>query len=147
MKSKLHAAAGTLALVCIATFWISSISVELAGDPAAIARVKMMILWSMMILIPAMVTAGATGASLGRGWRLPQVSAKSRRMKFIAANGLIVLLPSAVFLALRAGSDRIDTVFYVVQLIELGAGAVNIVLLSLNLRDGLSLRSRRPTRT
>jgi hypothetical protein len=102
MTAKVHAAAGTIALLTICTFWLSTVAVELVGTPGRIAAVKTAILYGMALLIPAMVAAGASGAALGRGMKLPQVAAKARRMKLIAANGVILLLPSAVFLALRA---------------------------------------------
>ena len=143
MKPKFHAAAGILALITIALFWSSTLLTELLGTHAQIAVLKTGILWGMLILIPAMATAGATGAALGRKWHLSQVARKSRRMKIIAANGLLVLLPSAVFLALRARSGQIDGLFYAVQAIKLGAGAVNMTLLVRNLKDGLEIAARR----
>lgn len=146
MKLAIHAVAGTLALATISTFWTATALSELFGSHATIASVKTAIFFGMMILIPAMATAGATGANLGKGWKLPQVAAKSRRMKIIAANGLLVLLPSAVFLALRARAGVFDTGFVLVQSLELLAGAINITLLLLNLRDGLRLRQRRTAR-
>lgn len=146
MKVAIHAFAGTLALATISTFWTSTLISELFGSHETIAAVKTAILYGMGLLIPAMATAGATGTGLGKGWKLPQVAAKSRRMKIIAANGLLILLPSAVFLALRAQAGQFDTAFYAVQALELIAGAANITLLSLNLRDGLALGRRRRVR-
>lgn len=145
MKTKIHAAAGALALLTICIFWSATATSELFGDVAAIAAVKNGILAGMLVLIPAMAMAGASGFSLGKGWRSPAVERKKRRMKIIAANGLFVLVPSAVFLAGKAGAGEFDAAFAVVQAIELVAGAVNITLLSLNMRDGLALR-RKPSR-
>lgn len=144
MPAKLHAAAGTLALLTICTFWLSTILSELFGTAATIAMVKTAILYGMIILIPSLAIAGASGAALARGWRVAQVTAKARRMKMIAANGLLILLPSAIFLAIRANAGTFDDVFFAVQALELLAGAINITLLALNLRDGLALSRRRP---
>jgi hypothetical protein len=67
-------------------------------------------------------------------------------MPFIAANGLLVLLPCAILLDRRAGAGGFDAVFYAVQGIELLAGAANLALMTLNVRDGLRLSGRlRPT--
>lgn len=143
MKRKLHAAAGTLALGLISCFWATTVLVELLGTPAQIATAKTAILYGMALLVPALATAGATGASLGKGWRLPQVARKAARMKLVAANGLLVLLPGAVFLALSARSGPLNGMFYTVHAVELLAGAVNITLLGLNLKDGLALARRR----
>jgi len=144
MKSKLHAAAGALALVIIGVFWISTAITELFGDAAAIASVKRAVLYGMMLLIPAMAMAGASGLSLAKGWKSAVVARKRLRMQIVAANGLLVLLPSAYVLAGWAQAGRFDLAFGLLQTLELAAGAVNITLLSLNMRDGMKLR--RPTR-
>lgn len=143
MKPILHAAAGTTALLCILTFWISTLVSELFGTHAQITAVKTAVLYGMALLIPSMIAVGASGAALGKGWKLPAVARKSRRMKFIAANGALILLPSAVFLAMQAQSGTFDTLFYTVQAVEIIAGAANITLLSLNMRDGMALRRRK----
>lgn len=143
MKLKIHAIAGTIALLTIFTFWTSTIASELFGSYAQIITVKTVVLWGMLILIPAMITAGATGASLGKGWKLPVLARKSGRMKIIAANGILILMPSAFFLAFKAQAGAFDTAFYVVQAFEIVAGATNITLLSLNMRDGIALGRRR----
>jgi hypothetical protein len=68
-------------------------------------------------------------------------------MPLIAANGVLVLIPSALFLAFKARAGEFDTSFYAVQALELAAGAANIALLGLNMRDGLKMKSwlrRRP---
>lgn len=145
MKAKLHVAAGTVALLTVTCFWISTAAAELTGSAETIAAVKAAILAGMVVLIPAMIIAGASGFSLGKDWRSPVVQQKKRRMRIIAANGLLVLLPSAYVLAGWAGAGRFDAAFVVVQGLELVAGAINIALLSLNMRDGLALR-RKPAR-
>ena len=61
-------------------------------------------------------------------------------MPFIAANGILVLIPAALFLASKAKAGEFDTAFYAVQALELLAGPVNITLLSLNMRDGLKMK-------
>lgn len=43
---------------------------------------------------------------------------------------------------LRAQAGQFDTAFFAVQALELLAGATNIALLSLNLRDGLRIATR-----
>ena len=145
MKTKIHAFAGALALLTICIFWGATAITELFGDASAIAAVKNGILAGMLVLVLSMAIAGASGFSLGKGWRSPAVARKKLRMKIIAANGVLVLVPSAVFLAGKAGAGEFDMTFAAVQAIELIAGAVNITLLSLNMRDGLALR-RKPAR-
>ena len=145
MKTRIHAAAGAVALITVSAFWLSTATVELLGDTAAITMVKNSVLVGMAVLIPAMIIAGASGFSLGKGWKSPVVARKKWRMRIIAANGLLVLMPSAFLLSSLATAGRFDSLFTIVQAIELVAGATNIALLSLNMRDGLSLR-RKPVR-
>lgn len=142
MKSKLHAIFGSVALLCITTFWLSTVVSELLMDQASVAAVKNAVLNGMWLLIPSMAATGGSGSALakGRGGRL--VSVKGQRMKIVAANGLLVLLPSAFVLASWANAGRFDGVFYALQGVELLAGAVNISLLVLNMRDGLKLSGR-----
>jgi hypothetical protein len=142
MKSKLHGVAGALALLCIATFWISTVVSELFLDAASVVAVKNAVLTGMWVLIPAMAATGGSGFSLARTRRGRLIDTKGRRMKGVAANGLLVLLPSAFVLASWANAGRFDGAFYALQGVELVAGAVNIVLLVLNMRDGLRLTGR-----
>jgi hypothetical protein len=79
---------------------------------------------------------------LGRQRSGRLVEVKKRRMQVVAADGLLVLLPSAVALASMANAGRFDALFYAVQGLELVAGAVNVVLYCLNMRDGLRLAGR-----
>jgi len=58
---------------------------------------------------------------------------------------VLILLPSAFFLAGRAEAGLLDATFLAVQALELVAGAINITLLSLNMRDGLRIRRRTAT--
>jgi hypothetical protein len=146
MKTRIHAFAGALALITICIFWSATAIAELFGDASAIAAVKNGILAGMLVLVPSMAIAGASGFSLGKGWRSPAVQRKKLRMKIIAANGILILVPSAVFLASKAGAGEFDAAFVTVQAIELIAGAVNITLLSLNMQDGLALR-RKPSQS
>ncbi|MFE0013365.1 hypothetical protein ACFWXH_00875 [Mesorhizobium sp. NPDC059054] len=144
MKAKVHAAAGAVALLAVVCFWLSTAVAEVSGNVETIATVKSAILAGMVVLIPAMALAGASGFSLGKGWKSPVVQRKKRRMRFIAVNGMLILLPSAYMLAGWAAQGRFDAAFVVVQALEFAAGAANITLLSLNMRDGLALR-RKPS--
>lgn len=142
MKSKLHAIFGAVAILCITTFWLSTVVSELFLDQASVVVIKNAVLSGMWLLIPSMAATGGSGFSLakGRGGRL--VGVKGRRMKIVAANGLLVLLPSALMLASWANAGRFDSAFCVLQGVELLAGAVNFSLLALNMRDGLKLSGR-----
>ena len=142
MMKMIHPVAGTLALATILSFWLSTLLSELFADAATVALVKSLIPWGFLILVPAMALAGMSGFRLGKTWRGPVVAQKRKRMPIIAANGILVLIPAALYLACKAQAGQFDTSFYIVQVIELIAGAVNITLLGLNMRDGLRLSGK-----
>lgn len=142
MKSIIHPMAGALALVMITTFWISTVLSELLGSQAAVVAVKSAIPWGFLVLIPALAATGGTGFSLASGRRAGLVGAKLKRMPLIAANGVLILIPAALFLASKAKAGQFDTGFQIVQAVEITAGAANIALLGLNMRDGLKMRGR-----
>ena len=128
MKHKIHAIAGVIGFLIILAFWTSTVISELFGTPQDIAHVKSMILMGMFALIPAMAIAGGSGMSMGGRRKDTPARAKKKRMPFIAGNGLLVLLPAAFFLEARASSGTFDTAFYVVQGVELLAGAANLTM-------------------
>lgn len=140
---RLHPVAGVLALALILGFWLATATSEVLLGHDAVLAVKTGILYAMALLVPAMATVGATGFRLGGRSQAPLVAAKRRRMPVIALNGLLVLVPCALFLQARAAAGTFDGLFYAVQALELVAGALNIALLSLSLRDGLKLAAGR----
>ena len=144
MLRLLHPIAGSIAFLVILTFWLATIGSELSGSVAAIVAVKCAIPWGLLLLVPALIATGASGFRLAGSSADPRILAKKRRMPIIAANGLLVLVPAAFYLAALAGRAVFDTSFYVVQTIELIAGAVNLVLMGRNIRDGLLLTGRLP---
>lgn len=140
---RVHLATGIIAFAAIFSFWTATIVTEVIGNCDAITLAKQAILWGMILLIPAMAAAGGSGFRLCGRSLAPIIVAKRRRMIVIAANGLLVLVPSAFFLAGRAAAGNFDAAFIAVQAVELAAGAINIVLMGLNLRDGLHLTAKR----
>lgn len=142
MKTRIHAIAGVIGFLTILTFWTSTVLSELFASYQAIAAVKGMILTGMFVLIPAMAIAGGSGMSMGKNRTDARATAKKKRMPLIAANGLIVLLPSAFFLASKSAAGAFDSWFYAVQGLELIAGAANLAMMGLNIRDGLTMTGR-----
>ncbi|MCL6417700.1 hypothetical protein MIB92_18720 [Aestuariirhabdus sp. Z084] len=137
MKPLIHRMGAITATVCIATFFTSTLLVELLGTAQSIATVKSLIVMpGLFILIPAIAVTGATGFAMSKARRHPLVMKKKRRMPFIAINGLFILLPAAIVLNQWAAAGRFDSGFYWLQAIELVAGATNLVLMFLNIRDG-----------
>lgn len=140
MIKAIHPIAGTLATITIIAFWISTALSELLGSTATVVTVKTAIPWGLLLLIPALAATGGSGFVLAKRRRSGLIGAKRKRMPFIAANGLLILAPCALYLSSKAGAGAFDDVFYGVQIVELVAGATNIILLVLNMRDGLRMR-------
>lgn len=148
MPKLAHLIAGLLAPLCIATFFLSTILTEMFGSHAAVAQLKSLIVSpGLWIMVPLMAAAGGSGMSLARSRSSRLVDAKKKRMPFIAANGLLVLVPCAIVLNRWAAAGSFDTAFYAVQSIELVAGAANLALMGLNARDGLRMAGRLRRRT
>lgn len=92
MPNLAHRIAGILAPLCIATFFLSTLLVELLGSHAAVAQLKSLIVTpGLWILIPAVAAAGGSGMFLSKSRKGRLVDAKKKRMPFIAANGLLGL--------------------------------------------------------
>ena len=99
MPERAHLIAGILAPLCLVTFFLSTVLTELFGSHAAVAQLKALIVTpGLWIMIPAMVAAGGSGMFLARSRKGRLVDAKKKRMPFIAANGLLVLVPCAIAL-------------------------------------------------
>lgn len=142
MTKAVHPIAGTLALLTILIFWTSTVLSEVFGSATTVVTVKTLIPLGFIVLIPALMTAGASGFMLAKGRRGGLVDAKRKRMPLIAVNGVLFLIPSALFLAFKARAGEFDMVFYGVQTVELIAGAVNITLLGRNMWAGLRMSGR-----
>lgn len=139
----IHRLAGPIAFLCIATFISATIFVELFGTIQAIATVKSLILWpGLFILVPSIALAGGSGFALAKSREGKLVQLKKKRTPFIGANGIFVLIPCAIFLDHWASAGAFDATFYFVQTIELLAGAVNLILMGMNMRDGLRMSGR-----
>lgn len=142
MKSLFHAAAAAVSMLTILSFWMSTAISELFLSYEAVATVKQAILYGMLVLIPAMMATGGSGFALASEHAGRLIDGKKRRMLIIALNGLVVMVPAAFFLFHKASAGEFDTLFYVMQAVELFVGVVQIFLMSLNFRDGLKLAGR-----
>ncbi|CTQ33832.1 hypothetical protein [Jannaschia rubra] len=142
MTKTLHPVAGSTALLTIMIFWIVTVSSEVSGNADWVMAVKTAIPWGFIVLVPALMATGISGMHLGAGRRGALLARKRWRMQVISANGLLILVPSALFLAMRAQAGQFDAAFFAVQGVELAAGAVNIALLGLNMADGLRMTGR-----
>ena len=135
-----HAIAGIVSTLCIASFFCATLFTEALGSQAAVARLKSLIVMpGLFILVPAIAITGGSGFLLSRARRGRLVDAKKKRMPFIAANGLLVLVPCAIVLDRWATAGSLGTALYAIQALELAAGATNLVLMGMNMRDRLRM--------
>lgn len=143
MPKRIHGLFGTLAALTIASFFLSTLFVELFGSHETVAWLKgLIVMPGLFILVPAIAATGGSGLFLARSRSGRLVDAKKKRMPFIAANGLLVLVPCAIVLNRWAAAGQFDTAFYAVQALELLAGAINLFLMGLNIRDGMKMSGR-----
>ena len=141
---KIHVVAAFASILFIAGFWTSSVLTELFLSRNAVAAVKLAIVYALIAFIPTMATVAGTGLSLAGKSAHPLVVAKRRRMPVIALTGLLVLVPAALYLNAKAQAGEFDSLFYLVQIVELLAGLSNLTLMGMNIRDGL--RVARPAK-
>lgn len=142
MIRRLHPIAGVIGFLTILLFWCSTVAAEASGDRALILAVKQAIPWGFIWLIPCLAATGASGFRLAGRAKSPLIQAKRKRMPVIALNGLLVLVPCAFALRHLARDSVFGAPFVLVQTLELCAGATNLVLMALSLRDGLRLKGR-----
>lgn len=142
----IHRTAGIVAIALVGLFWVATTISELWLSEQTIISIKSIIPYGFLLLVPAITTAGVTGIKLAKGRTAGIVGKKLKRMPFVVVNGLLILIPSALFLASRAKVGNFDTWFYSVQAVELLAGATNFTLLALNMRDGFKMTSGRRQR-
>ena len=143
MKPIFHAIAGSTAMLIIACFWTSTLISELFMEHATVAAVKHAIVYGLFLLVPFLVATGGSGFALSKTHKGPLLDQKKKkRMPIIAANGLLVMIPAAIFLNSKAAADEFDAMFYSVQVVELIVGVVQLTLMGLNFRDGLRLAGK-----
>lgn len=138
-----HAVTAVIAPLLILTFLIATIVAEINGSLALIVMVKRDIAYSLLLLLPTMAALGISGTRLSNHQSTLE-STKKLRMAFIAANGVLVLVPCALSLYWLANHGLIDSRFYIIQALELTFGCVNLILIALSIRDGLKLSGHMP---
>lgn len=138
-----HRVVASVSFMCVAVFLIATVVVEIFGNYHAVSEVKSLIVFpGLFILVPCIAFTGASGVVLLRSRSGKLARQKKKRMPFIAANGILVLIPCALFLSHCAAAGNFDGYFYTAQGIELIAGTTNLILMGLNIRDGLIMNGR-----
>jgi len=143
MTHLIHRIAAFTAFLCIATFFLATLIVETFATLETVTHLKSLIVWpGLFILVPAIAITGASGFLLAQSRKGKLVQLKQKRMPFIGINGVFILIPCAIFLDRWASIGNFDNTFYTVQGIELIAGAINLTLMMMNIRDGFKMSGR-----
>ena len=142
MKPVVHAISGVTAMLIIASFWISTLVSEVLLDYADVAIVKHAIAYGLFVLMPFMAVTGISGFALGKARFGNLLDRKKKRMAIVGINGLLVMIPAAIFLNWKAAAGEFDTLFYAVQAVELIVGAMQLTLMGMNFRDGRALSGK-----
>jgi hypothetical protein len=140
--TKVHIGAATISILTIATFWLSTVISELFMSLDAVVAVKTFIFYGLWLLIPAIIITAGSGNFMARNHKHSAIARKKKRMPFIALNGILILVPSAIFLYTKAINQEFDGVFYTVQMVELIAGLINLTLMIQNAKDGKRIRTK-----
>ncbi|WP_257015137.1 MULTISPECIES: hypothetical protein [unclassified Variovorax] len=130
-------------MLLIVTFWTSTVVSELFLDASVVATVKRYIaVYGLACLVVLMAMTGGSGFVLANGRKGRLIEEKKKRMPFIGANGILIMIPAAIFLHQKAESGVFDVWFYVVQTLELVVGLVQLTLMGKSFRAGLRLGGR-----
>ncbi|PHM28720.1 hypothetical protein [Xenorhabdus budapestensis] len=144
----IHSVSGTLAMLLIATFWTSTVISELFLDTTAVVVVKHCIaFYGLASLAILMAITGGSGFSLSKDRKGRLIDEKKKRMPIIGINGLLIMIPVAIFLNIRASEGMFDTWFYTAQALELATGLVQLTMMSRNFQAGLRLAGRLRVKT
>ena len=139
IRLNVHRAASIGATLLITSFIISTVTVEFLGFEAYLVEVKTWIFRVLPLLIILMATAGATGRKLASQSAGQPASKKAKLMRLVALNGILVLAPCAYFLQKWANLGELGQAFYWVQAIELGFGAINLSLMGMMIKEGITI--------
>jgi len=140
----LHVIFALLAFFTVLAFWIASFGADVFMDEQSVLQVKRAVVRGLFVLVPAMILSGATGRALAGPKPKGLAARKLSRMRLIALNGIFVLVPSALVLRELAERGELGQVFFAVQVLELVAGGLNLLLLARNAREGMALSGRLP---
>ena len=140
MIAQVHRIAALFALICITSFLVATVLTELLATPSTVSLVKQAIVTpGLWILIPSLALTGVTGIVRSKNRCSETIRKKKRRMPIITANGVLILIPCALFLNSKASAGEFDTLFVLVQSLEIAAGIINLTLMIINVRAGMQV--------
>jgi hypothetical protein len=141
MFKRLHRLAGIAALLLAVSFLSVTTYAELSHNATLIYKAKRFVVLAIPFMLLFMPLSALSGKKMAGNSKNSIIKRKNRRLRFIAANGAI-LVTLAIWLYLKAAGRHFDMGFWILQGLELALGLLNIVLLSLMARDGMKLSGR-----
>ena len=137
MKLKLvYKISSFIAFVLIISFMISTLTAEFLGDYILISTIKKYILCTLPLLIICMIITGISTRKLALLYpNVPYNRLLVRRVKYIGLNGVMFLAPLATALNYLAQNNSIESIFYLLQSLEILFGLINIFLFTKIFRD------------
>lgn len=142
MLTRVHLLAAATAVTTTMSLVLAAISTALL-DANHTVDVRRAVLWGLLVLVPAVLLTAGTGFGLAGASTDPKITAKRRRMPFIAGIGLFLLTPAAFALDRFAARGEFGAAYLLVQTVEMLAAATALALMAGNFRDGLRLTGRR----
>lgn len=142
MVFRVHIIFAFISLFTIIAFWCSTVIVEVFYGIDEITLVKsLIVLPGLFILIPSLAITAISGNLIAKkSSRSKLISIKKKRMPKIAALGIFLLIPCALYLDYLASNLLFDIRFYIFQALEIVVGGINIYLISKNIYDSKSIK-------
>ncbi len=136
-----HRITAILVLAILTAFWGAIFISDFFLGHEALVKVRQGIVYALIVLIPSMIAVKMTGGKLGHG-RISdvRVQQKKKRATLMAVNGALIMVPAAFFLNYKASHGEIDTIFRLVQGLELLVGSFQYYFVTSNFKTGLALR-------
>lgn len=118
---------------------MASLVVEIWNSQGAIVSVKALVLQAVLFLLALLCFTTILGLSLGKMRQGNIVQAKRKRVVWLFAITIFVLLPIAYVLNEYTMQGQFNWFYIVLQTIEYAFDIICLVILGLNIRDGNTL--------
>ena len=139
MKTLLHASAGMFSMLFLFVSFVVTIVAAFFYLPQDIIASQQAILQAIWVYFFFLLTAASIGLWLSKGRKERIVVVKKRRMLIILILSVFGLLPSVYLLASQSIGWEGGIIFFSIQAFELTVSAMLMMLLGLNVLDGLKL--------
>jgi small-conductance mechanosensitive channel len=136
VKTILHATFGILSFGFILISMMVSLIVEIWYSHEEIAVIKESVFDVSPYFLGLIVSTAFLGWQLGKTRNSEILKVKKKRMLWIFAATVLILLPIAYLLNGYAMQEQYDLLYFVLQSIEYVVDVIVLILMGLNIRDG-----------